>query len=440
MNIFFKFKLDTKLKKSLMLGIIGAIFTIFGLSLLMNVIIKIESKVGLIIGFIALGSGFIFLSVKNLFNHAKQNRNLSDLGLVNKIYDKNILSRGIKVVVIGGGTGLSVLLRGIKKFTSNITAIVTVADDGGGSGKLREDLGMLPPGDIRNCILALADTEPIMEKLLQYRFKEGTLKNQSFGNLLIAAMVGISDSFEHAIKRINQILAVAGKVLPVTTEDITLYAKLKNGQIIKGESQIPLKALENNSSIEKVFIKPKNVKPLEESIKAIKDADVIILGPGSLYTSIIPNLLVNDITKSIRKSSALKIYVSNLMTQPGETDNFTVGEHVKAILNHAGKNVIQYVYANNESIPNEIIEKYREEGAKPVELAQKDMEFFSKNKINVIENNYIEIKKGYLRHNAFQLSKDIVNLVIEKKYSHDKMRFLELNSIVKKVKNTANSL
>ncbi|WIF95242.1 gluconeogenesis factor YvcK family protein [Caminicella sporogenes] len=440
MNIFFKFKLDTKLKKSLMLGIIGVIFTIFGLSLLMNVIIKIESKVGLIIGFIALGIGFIFLSVKNLFNHAKQGRNLSDLGLVNKIYDKNILSRGIKVVVIGGGTGLSVLLRGIKKFTSNITAIVTVADDGGGSGKLREDLGMLPPGDIRNCILALADTEPIMEKLLQYRFKEGTLKNQSFGNLLIAAMVGISDSFEHAIKRINQILAVAGKVLPVTTEDITLYAKLKNGQIIKGESQIPLKALENNSSIEKVFIKPKNVKPLEESIKAIKDADVIILGPGSLYTSIIPNLLVNDITKFIRKSSALKIYVSNLMTQPGETDNFTVGEHVKAILNHAGKNVIQYVYANNESIPNEIIEKYREEGAEPVELAQKDMEFFSKNKINVIENNYIEIKKGYLRHNAFQLSKDIVNLVIEKKYSHDKIRFLELNSIVKKVKNTANSL
>lgn len=441
MNLFFWLKPGIKIKRWIFVGIIGIILVSLGFNLLVSRIIDIDFALQLLILFMILGIGLLIISITKVFDnlfkiisYTTYNKPLSSVGFKNRIYDESILSRGIKVVVVGGGTGLSVLLRGIKRFTSNITAIVTVADDGGGSGKLREDLGMLPPGDIRNCILALADTEPIMEKLLQYRFKDGTLKKQSFGNLLIAAMVGISDSFEDAIKRINEIFAVAGKVLPVTTENVTLFAKLKNGQTIKGESQIPIKSLESGSPIEKVFLKPKKVKALQESIDAIMDADVIILGPGSLYTSILPNLLVADITKAINKSTALKVYISNLMTQPGETDGFSIGEHVKAILEHTDNDIIQYVYANNQDVPSEIIEKYREEGATPVILTENDVEYLRRNKIKIIENNYIEIKKGYLRHNAFKLSEDIVNMVIEKKYINDKLRFIELNSILKKVK------
>ena len=247
----------------------------------------------------------------------------------------NSLHMEPKVVVVGGGTGLSVLLRGLKRFTPNITAIVTVADDGGGSGVLREDLGMLPPGDIRSCLLALANTEPTMEKLFQFRFKEGRLKGQSFGNLFIAAMNEIYGSFELAIKEASNVLAVTGKVLPMTLENVTLYAILKNGQVVKGESEIPLKNKEVGSRIERIYMEPKVSYPLDEAIVAIEEADVIVLGPGSLYTSIIPNLLVNNIVGTIFDARAPKVYISNIMTQPGETDGYTVLDHVEAILKHS---------------------------------------------------------------------------------------------------------
>ena len=239
-----------------------------------------------------------------------------------------------KVVVIGGGTGLSTMLRGLKQYTSHITAIVTVGDDGGGSGKLREDLGMLPPGDIRNCILALADTEPLMEDLLQYRFTEGSLKGQCFGNLFLAAMAGISENFEDAVQKMSSVLAVKGKVLPVTLDDMKLIAELENGEIIEGESKIPSEVIFRNTRIKKIAIKPIDAKPLEEAIKAINNADVIIMGPGSLYTSIIPNLLVKGIPEAICKSPAKKVYISNVMTQPGETDGFKVSNHLKVLMDY----------------------------------------------------------------------------------------------------------
>jgi 2-phospho-L-lactate transferase/gluconeogenesis factor (CofD/UPF0052 family) len=222
------------------------------------------------------------------------------------IYEKRLLVRGPKIVVIGGGTGLSTMLRGLKYYTSNITAIVTVGDDGGGSGTLREDLGILPPGDIRNCILALADTEPLMEDLLQYRFKDGTLKGQSFGNLFLAAMDGISDNFEDAVQKMSSVLAVTGKVLPVTLDDMQLEAILENGNKVIGESQIPVEALNQKSKIKKLMINPENAEPLKDALDAIKEADAIVIGPGSLYTSIIPNLLVKKISNSVRKSDAIK--------------------------------------------------------------------------------------------------------------------------------------
>ncbi len=284
------------------------------------------------------------------------------------IEEKRLLIKGPKIVVIGGGTGLSTMLRGLKYYTSNITAIVTVADDGGGSGDLREDLGMLPPGDIRNCILALADTEPIMENLLQYRFKEGKLKNQSFGNLFLAAMDGISDNFEEAVQKMSSVLAVTGKVVPVTLDNMELEATLKNGKVIRGESQIPEEAIKQNSKIKSFRIIPEDAKPLKEAIEAIREADAIVMGPGSLYTSIIPNLLVKDIAKEVRKSDALKFYISNIMTQPGETTKFKVSDHLKVLQKYGGKDIVNYVIANVGEVENELKEKYKLEDAELVKL------------------------------------------------------------------------
>ncbi len=310
-----------------------------------------------------------------------------------------------KVVVIGGGTGLSTMLRGLKQYTSHITAIVTVGDDGGGSGKLREDLGMLPPGDIRNCILALADTEPLMEDLLQYRFTEGSLKGQCFGNLFLAAMAGISENFEDAVQKMSSVLAVKGKVLPVTLDDMKLVAELENGEIIEGESKIPSEVIVRKTRIKKLAIKPIDAKPLEEAIKAINNADVIIMGPGSLYTSIIPNLLVKGIPEAICKSPAKKVYISNVMTQPGETDGFKVSNHLKVLMDYGVAGNIDYVIANNGIIPPDIKEKYAKENA---ELVVLDYENISNLNVNVIEADLIKITKRYVKHNAEKLAELIM--------------------------------
>ncbi|ADL68305.1 protein of unknown function UPF0052 and CofD [Thermoanaerobacterium thermosaccharolyticum DSM 571] len=321
--------------------------------------------------------------------------------------DFNYLN-GPKVVVIGGGTGLSTMLRGLKHYTHNITAIVTVADDGGGSGVLREDLGILPPGDIRNCILALANTEPTMEKLLQYRFTDGMLKGQSFGNLFLAAMNGISDSFEEAVKKMSEVLAVSGKVLPVTLDDVKLKAKLKNGVVIGGESLIPKMQLKENSPIEKVFLEPKDAMPVEEAISDILNADGIILGPGSLYTSIIPNLLVNGICDTIEESKAIKIYVCNIMTQPGETIGYDANAHVDALFLHGLKS-LDYVLVNNKEIPYEYKDRYKEDMSQPVSY---DLEDFKEKGIKVIEKDVLAIKNNYIRHDEQKLAEILMELLI----------------------------
>ena len=310
-----------------------------------------------------------------------------------------------KVVVIGGGTGLSTMLRGLKKYTSHITAIVTVGDDGGGSGKIREDLGMLPPGDIRNCILALADTEPLMEDLLQYRFTEGSLKGQCFGNLFLAAMAGISENFEDAVQKMSSVLAVKGKVLPVTLDDMKLVAELENGEIIEGESKIPSEVIVRKTSIKKLAIKPIDAKPLEEAIKSINGADVIIMGPGSLYTSIIPNLLVKGISEAICKSDAKKVYISNVMTQPGETDGCKVSNHLKVLMDYGVSGNIDYVIANNGIIPSDIKEKYARENA---ELVVLDYENINNLNVKIIEADLIKITKRYVKHNADKLAELIM--------------------------------
>lgn len=320
----------------------------------------------------------------------------------------------MKIVVFGGGTGLSIILRGIKKFTKNITAVVTVADDGGGSGVLREDLGMLPPGDMRNCITALADIEPSMLKLLQHRFKDGYLQGQSFGNLLIAAMYEIFGNYEHALKEIGSIFRLSGKVLPMTLQDTNLKAFLSNGEIILGENKIPSYAKKVNCKIDTIELMPKYCEPLEETLCDIEKADIVAIGPGSLYTSVIPNLLINKIADKIYNSKCKVFYICNIMTQPGETDNYNVLDHVNAIRKHVGKNIIDYVIANDRKLSDEDIDKYIKEGSQQVILDEIQIKELEENNIKIIASDFIEIKHDYIRHNATKIGK-LLNEYADKK-------------------------
>lgn len=320
----------------------------------------------------------------------------------------------MKLVVFGGGTGLSILLRGLKKYTGELSAVVTVADNGGGSGVLREDLGMLPPGDMRNCIIALSDIEPIMIKLMQHRFKDGYLNGQSFGNLLIAAMYEIFGDYEHALKEIGSIFRLSGKVLPMTLQDAQLKAFLDNGDCILGEKDIPEYVNKTGSRINRISLVPEVCMPLEETVRDIREADIIVLGPGSLYTSVIPNILVHDIPELISQSKATKFYICNLMTQPGETDHYNVYDHVNAIIKHSNRYVIDYVIANDELISESQISNYKFKGAKQVLIDEDQVKMLEEMNIKVICSNFVEIRKNYIRHDSEKIGQLLSNYTKEK--------------------------
>lgn len=332
----------------------------------------------------------------------------------------NAKKNNLKIVVIGGGTGLSVMLRGLKKYTHNITAIVTVADDGGGSGILRQDLGMLPPGDIRNCILALAETEPVIGELLHYRFSEGSLKGQSFGNLFLAAMNGISSNFEEAVRKMSDVLKVTGKVLPVTLDNVDLAATLENDVTIIGESKISEQAQKYNSKIKYTRLVPPDVKPLPDAINAIKEADLIVLGPGSLYTSIIPNLLVDGIAKAIFASDATTVYICNIMTQAYETVGYTAFDHYKAIIDHSFKHLIDYCVINSETLPMSLIHKYKAEGS---ELVKMDRERFKDEPAIILERDLVKIQDDFVRHDTDVLAKLLIKLGAVHKKKQNQIHF-----------------
>ncbi len=317
---------------------------------------------------------------------------------------QNIGNRDLNIVTIGGGTGNSTILKGLKRFSTNITTIVTVADDGGGSGVLREDLGILPPGDIRACLIALANTEPAMENLMNYRFREGNLKGQSFGNLFLAAMVDIYGDFDIAVKEAGEVLAITGKVLPMTLEDVVLYAELEGGITLKGESNITEKNKEFKRRIKRVFIEPEMSKPLEETVDDILNADIIIIGPGSLYTSIIPNLLVKDIALALKRTKAQIYYICNVMTQDGETDGYGVYDHVEAINNHLEYDIIDKIIVNDAELPEEIVNKYE---AKPVYLTKEDKKRLEQ--YEILSCPCYLIQGEFIRHDAERISKYIID-------------------------------
>lgn len=418
-----------KVKRWILLGLMGILFITFGVLEFVNRRFYSIYYISFYLFLMISGLFVLYISVVQgmrsiiaLVNKGYLNVSLDSKKLENLIYEKRLLVKGPKIVAIGGGTGLSTMLRGLKYYTSNITAVVTVADDGGGSGDLRDDLGILPPGDIRNCILALADMEPLMEDLLQYRFQEGRLKNQSFGNLFLAAMDGISNNFEEAVQKMSSVLAVTGRVLPVTLENIVLKARLKNGAIVEGESNIPLGAIESGSGIDRVFIEPRNAKALKEAVDAIKEADAIILGPGSLYTSVIPNLLIKDIINSISKSDAIKLYVSNIMTQRGETDGYSVADHVEAIFRHSSGRIIDYAIVNAGRIGEELEKKYLEKNSQVVRNDEGDLKRLN---VDAIEGDFIKISNGLVRHNSEKLASILVETIMEKKLLYDRKKIIE---------------
>jgi len=310
-----------------------------------------------------------------------------------------------RIVVMGGGTGLSVMLRGLKERPLDITAIVTVADDGGSSGILRNELQMPPPGDIRNVLTALADVEPLLSDMLNYRFASGSgLAGHSLGNLILAAITDISGDFVTAVRELSRVFAVRGRVLPAAGQAVVLHAEMEDGTIVTGESKIP----KVRGKIKRIFLEPEEVEPLPEAVEAIREADAILIGPGSLYTSIIPNLLVPKLAEAVlENTSAIKIFICNVMTQPGETDDYTVSDHLQAVYNHVGKHLFDYVIVNDGEIPPQVQDFYAEKGAKPVQV---DWDNVTGQGYKVIADTLVLFRR-YLRHDADKLSHHIYQLV-----------------------------
>ncbi|MDR1135374.1 MAG: YvcK family protein [Clostridiales Family XIII bacterium] len=319
-----------------------------------------------------------------------------------------------RIAVIGGGTGLSVLLRGIKKYKNDISAIVTVADDGGNSGTLREDLGMLPPGDVRSCILALADEENAMQEILRYRFKEGRLAGQNIGNMMIAALNDVYGSFEEAVSRLSDILKIQGRVIPVTESELRLCAELANGNIVVGESQLAKAAIGEGYPIKRVFMIPDDSVISGQAREAVERADLILIGPGSLYTSIIPNFLSRGLTEALAASAGRKAYICNVMTQPGETDGFGVREHVRALENYIGSGILEYVIANNRILNDDTLSPYVKDGAIQVIPRTEDRKYLSSKGITLLDGDFIETKKGYIRHDSARIAEALSFITIKK--------------------------
>lgn len=402
-------------KRWLFLIFLGSILIVLGFMILADIrpiymTMELIRKAALVLPsnilatvFILIGSAIFFKGwKKTTLSIMDMDSSKGNNSLLEKLYRRSKLNKGAKIVAIGGGTGLSMLLKGIKKYTNNITAVVTVGDDGGSSGRLREELGILPPGDIRNCIAALADDEDLITKLFQYRFRKGEgIEGHSFGNLFLTALCAITGNMVKAVKESSNVLNIRGVVLPATLDDMKLAAEFDDGTIVKGESNIP----EEHKRIKKLFTEPANCKALPEVIAAIANADLIILGPGSLYTSVIPNLLVSGIVDAIMQSTAKKIYVCNIMTQPGETDNYSVASHVNALLSHAnGRKIIDAVLVNN-ALPENISEGYAKNGSFPVRL---DMENLAPTGVTVVSQKLIqENKEGLVRHSSHRVARAV---------------------------------
>lgn len=389
-----------RIKRWIMLCVAGVIVCSMGFVL---TILNVQPAEG--IALVVLGGAGVWVAIRKIVKSVvtvllpQREHELVDI-----MFQKRHSTRGPRIVVIGGGSGLSVLLHGLKEFTSNITAVVTVADDGGSSGRLRSQFDIPAPGDIRSCLVALADAEPLMSDLFSFRFKEsGELEGHSFGNLFILAMLKVTGDFDKAIKESSKILAIRGRVVPSTLKKVSLVAKHSDGSETAGETAISKARV----PIRQLCLSPENCAASEDAVAAIADAEAIVLGPGSLYTSILPNLLIEELAAAIARANVPKIYICNVMTQPHETDRFTAFDHVNVLVEHTRPEIITHVMLNSAPIPAAILERYKSEEAFPVDNNTDKIRALG---YEIIEDQIVTIK-DMVRHNSRRISKLILDAV-----------------------------
>ena len=365
----------------------------------------VGAYVALVVGFLGIGAAGVTVGVRGLVHSIIRGVSPEYEGRTSEvIYHKRMLSRGPNVVAIGGGTGLSTLLRGLKHWTSNITAVVTVMDSGGSSGRLRAELNMLPPGDIRNCLIALAEDESQMGQLFGHRFNEGSIKGHSLGNLVLAGLHEMTGSFDRSIAELSGLLNIRGRVLPATLENVHLVAHLADGTRLEGEEHIG----ECKQRIDHLELSKPHVEPYPDVLNAIRSADVILLGPGSLYTSILPNLLVDRVADEIQRSRAVKLYIANLMTQPGETEGFSLGNHLDALGDYIDLSAVSYAIVNDQPIPDDLQERYRADGAEPVALDVDESNDYGLRLVRADLLDIVELEdKPTVKHHSERLTETI---------------------------------
>ena len=360
--------------------------------------------------FLVFGIFLVYMALKNIVRilvRALMPEPPDDLAnIVYQSRRRDFLSRGPRVVAIGGGTGLSVLLSGIKAYTKNITAIVTVTDTGGSSGRLRDELDVLPPGDIRNCLVALADAEPLIRNLFQYRFEEGEgLKGHSFGNLFITALSMVTGDFEKAIRESSKVLAIRGRVVPSTLDKVTLVGEFTDGTTAEGETNIT----DAKKPLKRISLRPADCRATEEALEAIQSADLIVMGPGSLYTSILPNLLIKDIANAILESDGYKVFIINAMTQPGETEAYSAYDHLRSVISHTDPGIIDVCFINTQPIPKVALDRYQETNSFPVEM---DLAKIREQGYEVVGGEFLKLDTQ-VRHDPTKLAKKVIDQYFE---------------------------
>ena len=443
MKGFFKwFKKEAKMKRWMLLIIIGILLACYGMIILLTgeqlgFVDLAKIIISFVIGFTLVIIGNIFMQRRTLelLVQETDTRDEAKTGNVKSlIFNKKVYDEGPNIVVIGGGSGLDSVLKGLKNYTNNITAIVTVSDYGIGATDSRKLLETLPLDDIKNSFVALSENETIMNGILNYKFTEGRLKSLSFGDIYLLAMKEMYGDFTASIEQSKHVLNMTGKVLPVTLEAIDICAELEDGTIIQSKDKIPEIVTDKVSKINRIFISPSNCSPAPGVIDAIKNADAIIIGPGSLYTNVIPNLLVKGVAKAIKENKGFKIYISNIMTEPGQTDNYSLSDHIKAIQEHAGKGIIDYcIYDTGEIVP-EFIRRYNREGA---DLVEQDTSKAKDEGVKLIQRNLSHIDGEFIRHNPDAIASSIIELVCEDLKFRDKQndaQYLMLNSRLKETK------
>ena len=429
------FKSSTKVKRWIFLILIGIILCCYGIAeilVLKEISFQEVGKVVAIfvVGFVAIVIGLIYINKRTLEvlieSTDERMENKKNVNIKSLIFNKKVYDKGPNIVVIGGGTGLNTVLSGLKKYTSNLTAIVTVSDYGEQMTNSRRELQTLPLDDIKDSIVALSEKEKTVEKLFNYQFQRGRLQGLAFSDIYFLAMKEMNGNFEDSIIKSNEIINMVGKVIPATLDEMKIVAELANGYIVEEKSRIPEVVSEKLTKINRITISPANCKPAPGVVEAIKNADCIIIGPGSLYTNVIPNLLINGINKAVKESTAIKVYISNIMTEQGQTDNYSVSDHLNAIIEHCGQGIIDYcIYDTGEIIP-EFIKKYNLEGQ---DIVEQDIDKIKG--IKFLQRNLSMVNSEYIRHDPNLVAESIIELICDDLKYQDKQndpQYLMLNT------------